>query len=175
MKTLVLGLLGFYKGAISPAWPSGCKYYPSCSAYATEAVQKYGPARGLWMGARVSLFAKFDMEAILAQVTARKYTVFMAVPTIYAKLVAEWDAAPADEQARASAGMSRMRLIVSGSAALPVSLLARLRTLSGHVLLERYGMTELGMALGNPLHGERRAGSVGVRGGSGDFWIGRSD
>ena len=52
MKTLVLGLLGFYKGAISPAWASGCKYYPSCSAYATEAVQKYGPARGLWMAAR---------------------------------------------------------------------------------------------------------------------------
>jgi malonyl-CoA/methylmalonyl-CoA synthetase len=52
--------------------------------------------------------------------------------------------------------------MISGSAALPVSLLARIRELSRHVLLERYGMTEIGMALGNPLHGERRAGSVGV-------------
>jgi malonyl-CoA/methylmalonyl-CoA synthetase len=55
-----------------------------------------------------------------------------------------------------------LRLIVSGSAALPTSVLARFRELSGHVLLERYGMTELGMALGNPLRGERRAGTVGV-------------
>jgi malonyl-CoA/methylmalonyl-CoA synthetase len=52
--------------------------------------------------------------------------------------------------------------MVSGSAALPVSLLAQVQELSGHFLLERYGMTEIGMALGNPLHGERRAGSVGV-------------
>jgi uncharacterized protein len=51
MKTLVLGLLGFYRSAISPTWPSSCKYYPSCSVYATEAVERYGPARGLWMAA----------------------------------------------------------------------------------------------------------------------------
>jgi putative membrane protein insertion efficiency factor len=47
MKTLVLGLLGFYKSTLSPAWPSACKFYPSCSAYATEAVSRYGPVRGL--------------------------------------------------------------------------------------------------------------------------------
>ena len=52
MKTVVLGLLGFYKGAISPTWPSVCKFYPSCSAYASEAVERYGPARGLWMASR---------------------------------------------------------------------------------------------------------------------------
>ncbi|MBI3934618.1 MAG: membrane protein insertion efficiency factor YidD [Acidobacteria bacterium] len=51
MKTLVLGLLGFYKGSIAPTWPSACKFYPSCSAYAAEAVEKYGPGRGLWMAA----------------------------------------------------------------------------------------------------------------------------
>jgi len=49
VKTLVLGLLAFYKGTISPTLPSACKFYPSCSAYATEAVERYGPARGLWM------------------------------------------------------------------------------------------------------------------------------
>jgi uncharacterized protein len=52
MKAVVLALLGLYKGAISPALPSACKFYPSCSAYATEAVEKYGPWRGLWLAAR---------------------------------------------------------------------------------------------------------------------------
>jgi malonyl-CoA/methylmalonyl-CoA synthetase len=54
-----------------------------------------------------------------------------------------------------------MRLMMSGSAALPVQVLARWREISGHTLLERYGMTEVGMALSNPLHGERRPGFVG--------------
>jgi len=51
---------------------------------------------------------------------------------------------------------------VSGSAALPVSTLNRWKEISGHTLLERYGMTEIGMALSNPLDGERVAGSVGT-------------
>ena len=51
--------------------------------------------------------------------------------------------------------------MVSGSAALPVSTLHRWKEISGHTLLERYGMTEIGMALSNPLHGERVPGSVG--------------
>jgi len=52
--------------------------------------------------------------------------------------------------------------MVSGSAALPVSTLARWQEISGHTLLERYGMTEIGMALSNPLRGERVPGSVGT-------------
>jgi malonyl-CoA/methylmalonyl-CoA synthetase len=59
-------------------------------------------------------------------------------------------------------GCRRLRLMVSGSAALPVSVLERWREISGHTLLERYGMTEIGMALSNPLEGERRPGHVGV-------------
>jgi malonyl-CoA/methylmalonyl-CoA synthetase len=51
--------------------------------------------------------------------------------------------------------------MVSGSAALPVRTLERWREITGHTLLERYGMTEIGMALSNPLHGERRPGTVG--------------
>jgi malonyl-CoA/methylmalonyl-CoA synthetase len=54
-----------------------------------------------------------------------------------------------------------MRLNVSGSAACPVPLFERWRELTGQVLLERYGMTEIGMALSNPYRGERRAGFVG--------------
>jgi malonyl-CoA/methylmalonyl-CoA synthetase len=52
--------------------------------------------------------------------------------------------------------------MMSGSAALPVQTLERWREITGHTLLERYGMTEIGMALANPLHGERRPGFVGV-------------
>jgi malonyl-CoA/methylmalonyl-CoA synthetase len=51
--------------------------------------------------------------------------------------------------------------MMSGSAALPVQTLERWREITGHTLLERYGMTELGMALSNPLTGERRPGYVG--------------
>jgi len=86
--------------------------------------------------------------------------VFTAVPTIYSKLIAAWDAAPALQAAR-SAGVRRLRLMMSGSAALPVQVLERWREISGHTLLERYGMTEIGMALSNPLEGERRPGCVG--------------
>jgi len=52
--------------------------------------------------------------------------------------------------------------MVSGSAALPVRTLQRWKEISGHTLLERYGMTEIGMALSNPLRGERVPGSVGT-------------
>jgi malonyl-CoA/methylmalonyl-CoA synthetase len=52
--------------------------------------------------------------------------------------------------------------MMSGSAALPVQTLERWREISGHTLLERYGMTETGMILSNPLHGERRPGFVGT-------------
>jgi malonyl-CoA/methylmalonyl-CoA synthetase len=114
-------------------------------------------------GACVEILPSFDARSVLERVAREPaVSVFMAVPTIYAKLLAEAANLPADAEAKARAGFARMRLIVSGSAALPVSLLARFQALSGHLLLERYGMTELGMALGNPLHGERRAGSVGV-------------
>jgi malonyl-CoA/methylmalonyl-CoA synthetase len=51
--------------------------------------------------------------------------------------------------------------MVSGSAALPETVLARWREITGHVLLERYGMTETGMILSNPLRGERLPGTVG--------------
>lgn len=51
--------------------------------------------------------------------------------------------------------------MVSGSAALPVSVMEKWHSISGHYLLERYGMTEIGMAISNPYIGERRAGHIG--------------
>lgn len=48
--------------------------------------------------------------------------------------------------------------MVSGSAPLPSTLFARWNEITGHDLLERYGMSEIGMALSNPLNGERKPG-----------------
>lgn len=117
---------------------------------------------GLWMGARVSLFAKFDMEKILEQVTAHKYTVFMAVPTIYVKLIQHLESLDDARRHAICAGFRAMRLNISGSAACPVKLYQQWQALTGQTLLERYGMTEIGMGLSNPYHGERRAGAVGI-------------
>jgi malonyl-CoA/methylmalonyl-CoA synthetase len=106
--------------------------------------------------------ARFDTEAVWDRLASGEVTVFTAVPTIYHRLIASWDAAPPSEQQRRADGVRRLRLMMSGSAALPVQTLERWREISGHTLLERYGMTEIGMALSNPLDGERRPGFVGT-------------
>jgi malonyl-CoA/methylmalonyl-CoA synthetase len=116
----------------------------------------------LWSGACCDIHADFDALAIWESLASGDITLFMAVPTIYRKLIAAWEAAPAEVQRAWSDGSRGLRLMVSGSAALPASTLERWQEITGHVLLERYGMTEIGIALSNPLHGERRAGCVGM-------------
>ena len=116
----------------------------------------------LWSGATCRMLERFDANAVWDLIEAGSATLFMAVPTIYVKLIAEWDNSSPDRRARLSESCSRLRLMVSGSAALPVGTFQRWKEISGHALLERYGMTEVGMALANPLRGERLPGSVGV-------------
>lgn len=50
MKRILVALLRAYQYAISPLLGRNCRYVPSCSEYAAEAVQKYGAARGGWLG-----------------------------------------------------------------------------------------------------------------------------
>ena len=50
MKFLVLDLLGVYKAVVSPFLPPACRFEPTCSEYARQAVEKYGAVRGTWMG-----------------------------------------------------------------------------------------------------------------------------
>lgn len=114
----------------------------------------------LWVGATVEVAEGFDAVAVWERLSSGELTVFMAVPTVYARLIAVWEAADAVTRARWSDGAAGLRLMISGSAALPVSVLDRWRAISGHVLLERYGMTELGMVLGNSLD-RRVPGHVG--------------
>jgi malonyl-CoA/methylmalonyl-CoA synthetase len=119
-------------------------------------------ACALWSGAACEILPRFDADETWRAIESGRLTLFMAVPTVYNRLIAAYDEAPPERQARMAEGCRRMRLMVSGSAALPVQTLERWRQISGHVLLERYGMTEIGMALGNPLRGERRPGFVGL-------------
>jgi malonyl-CoA/methylmalonyl-CoA synthetase len=115
----------------------------------------------LWSGATCEMLPRFDAHAVLDCISSGRITLFMAVPTIYMKLIAAWDSASPERRALLSQACTRLRLMVSGSAALPVSTLQRWKEISGHTLLERYGMTEIGMALSNPFRGERVSGSVG--------------
>ncbi|MEH2200275.1 acyl-CoA synthetase [Nostoc sp.] len=115
----------------------------------------------LWAGAECHILSKFDAETVWRRICDGDLTLFMAVPTIYVKLIAAWETASRERQKSMSEGCAKMRLMVSGSAALPVQVLEQWQSISSHFLLERYGMTEIGMALSNPLHGERLAGYVG--------------
>jgi malonyl-CoA/methylmalonyl-CoA synthetase len=85
----------------------------------------------------------------------------MAVPTIYFKLISYWKEINKTEQQIISENLKAFRLMVSGSAALPVSVLEEWKKISSHTLLERYGMTEMGMAISNPYRGIRKPGYIG--------------
>ena len=115
----------------------------------------------LWSGASVRMLAKFDAGEVWRLMADGELTLLMAVPTIYVRMIRAWEEQSEAVQHTWSEACRRMRLMVSGSAALPVSVLERWRAISGHTLLERYGMTEIGMAISNPLHGERVPGAVG--------------
>ena len=107
------------------------------------------------------MMQQFEAQAVWNRICEGGLTLFMAVPTIYAKLADAWQAAPANRQKLMSDSCRTIRLMVSGSAALPVTTLETWRSISGHTLLERYGMTEIGMAISNPLVGKRVPGHIG--------------
>ncbi len=112
-------------------------------------------------GATVELRRKFRAEEalddLLAGPGAGPPTLFFGVPTLYVRLVEALRGGGRD-----LAPLARMRLFCSGSAPLAPETFEAFRELSGHAILERYGMTEAGMILSNPYVGERRAGTVGT-------------
>jgi malonyl-CoA/methylmalonyl-CoA synthetase len=115
----------------------------------------------LLAGGSVIALPKFDPSALLD--AAARATVLMAVPTMYARIADTVDGGDVETRARWSASLRALRLMTSGSAALPVSLAEKLRSIAGVIPLERYGMTEIGMALSSPLDpGGRCAGRVGT-------------
>ncbi|GAU13875.1 hypothetical protein TSUD_262020 [Trifolium subterraneum] len=88
-------------------------------------------------------------------------TVFTGVPTIYARLIQGYHAMDPELQAASASAATNLRLMMCGSSALPQPVMQEWEAITGHRLLERYGMTEFVMALSNPLKGERKAGTVG--------------
>lgn len=112
-------------------------------------------------GAACEMVAKFDPVLVWRRIRHGDISVFMAVPTIYARLLEFWQAEAAAEREVLSERAKALRLMVSGSAALPAPLFEAWERASGHRLLERYGMTEIGMALSNPYEGPRVPGRVG--------------
>lgn len=49
MKRILLALIGAYRWLLSPLLGASCRFYPSCSAYATEAIETHGALRGTWL------------------------------------------------------------------------------------------------------------------------------
>lgn len=116
----------------------------------------------LWSGGCCEFLPKFDPKKIFEIFNRQQVNVFMAVPTIYFKLIAHWNTLPETEQNLITTSLKKFRLMVSGSAALPVSVLKQWEKISGHTLLERYGMTEMGMAISNSYRNKRKPGYIGL-------------
>ncbi|MEL6349998.1 MAG: AMP-binding protein, partial [Myxococcota bacterium] len=93
----------------------------------------------------------FEPHAALWELTEGGGTVFMGVPTFYTRLL----------QATDVPNLSHVRLFTSGSAPLPARVHRDFQERTGQAILERYGMTEVGIVLSNPYDGERRPGAVG--------------
>ena len=108
----------------------------------------------LYAGARTVLLPGFEAQEILDRLRRERATLFMGVPTMYRRLVSLDDSV--------APSLSDIRLFVSGSAPLAPEVFHAFRARFGHTVLERYGMTEAGMVLSNPLDGDRRPGSVGL-------------
>jgi len=141
-------------------------------------------------GATVELRRRFDAAAAAGELAGGAATMFFGVPTLYVRLVEELRRRRAGEgregavssqgaaaavpapaaapdaalaaAAAASAAAAPVRLCCSGSAPLSPETFAEFRALTGHAILERYGMTETGMILSNPYLGPRVPGQVGT-------------
>ncbi|KAL1491116.1 hypothetical protein ABEB36_011760 [Hypothenemus hampei] len=116
----------------------------------------------LYAGASVVMLPKFHAPTVCDYLLNKSITVFLAVPTIYSKLIDEFQAKYDPNKVR-EVLRKNIRLMVSGSAPLPDTLFVKWLEISGHRLLERYGMTEIGMCLSNEYdENEREPGFVGL-------------
>jgi len=113
---------------------------------------------GLFVATNITLMAggacifmeKFDAKAVIDAMP--QATALMGVPTFYVRLL---------EQPELAAAAKNFRLFISGSAPLLAETHDKWRSITGHAILERYGMTETNMNTSNPYDGDRRAGTVG--------------
>jgi len=116
----------------------------------------------LFNGAGVEV-TPFDAGFCLQRLCSGDVTCFHAVPTVYVKFTQHLEGLDKAGREAVYQGLRNpsLRYMVSGSAALPVPTMKGWAEISGHVLLERYGMTEIGMGLSNKIEGTRYPGCVG--------------
>lgn len=125
----------------------------------------------LYAGSKVEFLPKFSVRGVW-QRWRESYpsdgtkshdaiTVFTGVPTIYTRLIQGYEAMDPELQSTSASAASHLRLMMCGSSALPLPIMQQWETITGHRLLERYGMTEFVMAISNPLKGNRKGGTVG--------------
>ena len=108
----------------------------------------------LLAGCFILLKDAFDAEEVLKEIDEYQLSLFMGVPTHYHRFLKVGGAS--------RFSLSSTRLFVSGSAPLPEEVFKAFEQRFGHTILERYGMTEIGIHLTNPLNGRRLAGKVGL-------------
>lgn len=76
MKTFLLALVKFYQKLISPLFPPSCRYYPTCSHYTVEALEKHGALRGFFMSAsrflRCNPFVKGGVDKVPDHFTLKR-------------------------------------------------------------------------------------------------------
>jgi malonyl-CoA/methylmalonyl-CoA synthetase len=114
-------------------------------------------------GATVLLHRRFDAAGTVSDLLDGGPTLFFGVPTMYVRLVEELRTRRDRGQDQGKRlDLSRLRLFCSGSAPLAPETFGAFRDLTGHDILERYGMTETGMNLSNPYVGKRMPGTVGT-------------
>ncbi|KAH7651754.1 malonyl-CoA/methylmalonyl-CoA synthetase protein [Dioscorea alata] len=134
---------GLFNALLAPLYAgSGVEFLPKFSV------------RGVWQRWRES----YPREGSKSK---DAITLFTGVPTMYTRLLQGYDAMDPDMKASSAFAANKLRLMMCGSSALPYPVMKQWEEITGHRLLERYGMTEFVMALANPLHGNRKGGTVG--------------
>ncbi|KAJ1892173.1 hypothetical protein LPJ66_006498 [Kickxella alabastrina] len=119
----------------------------------------------LWAGATTEMMPKFDKSRVWSRVIdgPQDISILMGVPTMYARLLSALEDMSPARQSAARDSMGKLRLTISGSAALPASVFKKWQQATGQAMLERYGMSEIGMALSNDAlnPAARKMGAVG--------------
>ncbi|KAM3380215.1 putative CoA ligase CCL8 isoform X1 [Capsicum galapagoense] len=125
----------------------------------------------LYAGSTVNFMPKFSVRGIWQRwresypadgtKVDNAITVFTGVPTMYTRLIQGYEAMDPELKAASASASRHLRLMMCGSSALPLPIMQQWETITGHRLLERYGMTEFVMAISNPIRGKRKGGTVG--------------
>ncbi|CAH9088552.1 unnamed protein product [Cuscuta europaea] len=126
----------------------------------------------LYAGSKVEFMPKFSVRGIWQRwresyplegtKSDDSVTVFTGVPTMYTRLIQGYEAMDSKLQTASASAARHLRLMMCGSSALPIPVMQQWETITGHCLLERYGMTEFVMSISNPIRGKRKGGTVGM-------------